>query len=104
MIMFCLFVCVQVIRPSQQFFSNFGTEPLFSGYYQYFSGSKVHNTAEVGFEPPASRSGVRRCITEPPRSPKMFYFVREWYIMISTSGYTAVCLLDDPDLSDTVPY
>ena len=40
---------------------------------QYFRGVKClaqgHNTAEVGFEPPTSRSGVRHSTTEPPRSP-----------------------------------
>ena len=41
---------------------------------QYFRGVKClaqgHNTAEVGFEPPTSRSGVRQTTSEPPRSPK----------------------------------
>ena len=50
------FVCVKVKRPSQQFFSYVGTEPLLSGYNQYFSEVKClaqgHNKAEVGFEPP----------------------------------------------------
>ena len=40
---------------------------------QYFRGVKClaqgHNTAEVGFEPQTSRSGVRHSTTEPPRSP-----------------------------------
>ena len=40
---------------------------------QYFRGVKClaqgHNTAEVGFEPPTSRSGVQHSTTEPPRSP-----------------------------------
>ena len=36
----CLFVCVEVERPSQQFFSHVGTEPPLSGYYQYFQGVK----------------------------------------------------------------
>ena len=39
-------------------------EPPLPWYYQYFSGSKCvfaqgHNTAEVGIEPPTSRSKVR---------------------------------------------
>ena len=42
-------------------------------YYRYFRGVKClaqgHNTAEVGFEPQTSRSGVRRSTTEPPHSP-----------------------------------
>ena len=42
---------------------------------QYFRGVKClaqgHNTAAVGFEPPASRSGVRHSTTEPPRSPQL---------------------------------
>ena len=57
-----LFVCVEALRPSQQFFSHVVTEPLLPGYYQYFLGVKClaqgHNTAEVGFEPTASRSEV----------------------------------------------
>ena len=40
---------------------------------QYFRGVKClaqgHNTAEVGFEPQTSCSGVRHSTTEPPRSP-----------------------------------
>ena len=40
---------------------------------QNFRGVKClaqgHNTAEVGFEPETSRSGVRHSTTEPPRSP-----------------------------------
>ena len=31
-----------------------------------------HNIAEVGFEPPTSRSGARRSTTEPQRSPTAF--------------------------------
>ena len=58
--------------PSQQFFSLVGTEPPLPGYYQYFRGVKClaqgHNMAEVGFEPPTSRSGVRYSTTEPPCS------------------------------------
>ena len=49
------------------------SEPPLPGYYQYFRGVKCHaqghNTAEVGFEPPTSRSGVGRSTTEPPHSP-----------------------------------
>ena len=60
----CLFVCVEAQRPSQQFFSHVGTEPPFPVYYLCFQGVKClaqgHNTAEVGFEPPTSCSGVRR--------------------------------------------
>ena len=42
--------------------------------YQYFSGSKrvcaqENNTAEVGIEPPTSRSGVRGSTTSTSRSP-----------------------------------
>ena len=32
-----------------------------------------HNTAEVGFELPTSRSGVRHSTTEPPSSPDILY-------------------------------
>ena len=58
--MLCMFVCVEVQRPSQQFFSHVGSEPPLPGNYQYFRSVKClaqgHNTAEVGFEPPTSRS------------------------------------------------
>ena len=33
-----LFVCVEALRPSQQFFSHVGTD--LAGYYQYFLGGK----------------------------------------------------------------
>ena len=50
---------VHVMGPSQQFFSLVGTEPPLSRQYQ-FRGVKClpkgHNTAEVGFENPTSRS------------------------------------------------
>ena len=63
---FCFFVCVEVKHPSQQFFSHVGTEPPLPGYYQDFWRVKClaqgHNTAEVGFELPTSRSGVRTII------------------------------------------
>ena len=36
----CLFVWVEALRPSQQFFSHVETEPPLSGYYQYFLGGK----------------------------------------------------------------
>ena len=36
----CLFVWVEALRPSQQFFSRVGTEPPLPGYYQYFLGGK----------------------------------------------------------------
>ena len=43
------FVCVEALRPSQQFFSHVGTEPSLPGYYQYILGvkclAKGHNTA-----------------------------------------------------------
>ena len=35
-----LFVCVEALPPSQQFFSHVGTEPPLPGYYQYFGGVK----------------------------------------------------------------
>ena len=35
-----LFVWVEALRPSQQFFSHVGTEPPLPGYYQYFLGGK----------------------------------------------------------------
>ena len=67
----CLFV-LRLNVPVNNF-SHVGTEPPLSAYYQYFRVVKcltqVHNTAEVGFEPPTSRSGVRRSTTEQPRSP-----------------------------------
>ena len=33
-----IFVWVETLRPSQQFFSDVGTEPPLPGYYQYFLG------------------------------------------------------------------
>ena len=36
-----LFVRVEALRPSQQFFSHVETEPLLPGYYQYFLGGNV---------------------------------------------------------------
>ena len=58
--------------PLGYLFSHVGTELPLPGYYQYFRGVKCfaqgHNTAEVGFEPPTSRSGVHRSTTEPPGS------------------------------------
>ena len=61
---------------SQQFFSHVWTEPPFPGYYKYFHEVKClaqgHNMAEVGFEPPTSRSGVRCPTTEQLHSPKFF--------------------------------
>ena len=61
---------VKAYRPSK----HVRTEPSLPGYYQYFSGRKCvfaqgHNTAEVGIEPPTSRSGVQGSTTRPPRSP-----------------------------------
>ena len=38
--LFCLFVWVEALHPSQQFFSHVGTEPPLPGYYQYFLGGK----------------------------------------------------------------
>ena len=35
-----LFVWVEALRLSQQFFSHVGTEPPLPGYYQYFLGGK----------------------------------------------------------------
>ena len=35
-----LFVWVEALRPSQQFFSHVGMEPPLLGYYQYFLGGK----------------------------------------------------------------
>ena len=36
--LFCLFVWVEALRPSQQFFIHVGTEPPLPGYYRYFFG------------------------------------------------------------------
>ena len=41
-----------------------------------------HNTAEVGFEPPTSRSGVRRSTTKPPRP----YQLGEIYSQVKESN------------------
>ena len=35
-----MFVWVESLCPSQQFFSHVGTEPSLPGYYQYFLGGK----------------------------------------------------------------
>ena len=35
-----IFVWVETLHPSQQFFSHVGTEPPLPGYYQYFLGGK----------------------------------------------------------------
>ena len=53
-------------------------------YYQNFSGSKCgfaqgHNMAEVGMEPPNSRSGVRDSTTRPPP----FFFVTRQVCAVS---------------------
>ena len=52
-----------------------GRSQRLPGYYQYFQGAKClaqgHNTAEVGFETPTSRSGVCGYTTEPPFSPEL---------------------------------
>ena len=68
----CLFVCLFVLRlkvpVNKIFFSHVGTEPPLPGYYHYFRRVKClaqgHNTAEVGFEPPISRSRARRSTTD----------------------------------------
>ena len=69
----CLFVLRLNVTVNNSVFGHVGTEPLLPAYYQYFLGVKClaqgHTTAEVGFEPPTSRYGVRRSTTEPPRSP-----------------------------------
>ena len=63
--LFCLFVWVEALRPSQQFFSHVGTEPPLPGYYQYFWGGKcillkdTTRPTRVRIEPPNSRSRVR---------------------------------------------
>ena len=62
----CLFICVEAKRPSQEYFSHVGTEPLLPGYNQYFGVVKClaqgHNTEKVGFKPLTSRSRVRHNI------------------------------------------
>ena len=69
-----ILACSQVSDrcPLGYLFSHIGTEPLLPEYYQYFRGVKClaqgHKTAEVGFEPSTSGSGVRRSTTEPPCS------------------------------------
>ena len=40
-----------------------------------------HNTAEVGIEPPTSRSGVWHSTTEPPHSPNLLKFI---FALLST--------------------
>ena len=65
---------VEALRPSKQFFSHVGMDTPLLGYYQYFSGIKFvfahgHNMAEVGIEPPISRSRYRGSTTRPPQKP-----------------------------------
>ena len=56
-------------------FQSCREKPPLPEHYQYFRGVKClaqgHNAAEVGFEPPTSRSGARRSTTEPQRSPAL---------------------------------
>ena len=72
-----MFVCLFVLRlniPVNSFSvmagqsHRLGITSTFGEYYQYFL-AQGYNTAEVGFEPMTSRSGVRYSTTEPPRSP-----------------------------------
>ena len=53
-----LFVCVEALRPSQQFFSHIGAKPMLPGFIQ-------HCRELVGIEQPGF--GVRWSTTTPPR-------------------------------------
>ena len=71
----CLFVCLCWGLTSQSTIFQSCRDGATASWVinQYFRGVKClaqgHNTAEVGFEPPTSCSGVRHSATEPPRSP-----------------------------------
>ena len=69
-----LFV-LRLTVPVNNFSVLSGRSQRLPGYYQYFQGVKClaqgHNTAEVGFETPTSRSGVCGYTTEPPFSPEL---------------------------------
>ena len=49
-------------------FKSFWTEPPLPGYIASTFGAQGHNTADVGFEPPTSRSGVWSSTSRPLRS------------------------------------
>ena len=70
---FCLFVCVEVLHPRQQFFSHVGMEPTLPGFNQNCSElmclAQGHNTAmPVGIEPRTSQFRVRHSTNMPPFS------------------------------------
>ena len=77
-IWFCLFVCLCWGLTSQSTIFQSCWDGATASWVinQYFRGVKRlaqgHNTAEVGFEPQTSRSGVRHSTTEPPCSPIWF--------------------------------
>ena len=72
--------------------------------YQYFRGVKClaqgHNTAEVGFEPPTSRSGVQHSTTEPPRSP-CSHCVKCELLIPYEPRREKMCLRESPTRQDT---
>ena len=78
----CLFVCIEALRPTQQFFSHVGTEPIshvgteptLPGFNQYcrelMCVAQGHNTVLlVGIEPRISRFEVRLSTTTPTALP-----------------------------------
>ena len=71
---FLFFVCVEVNVSVNKVSVTSGWSHSFLGITSTFWGAKClaqgHNIAEVGFEPPTSRSRVRCSTTEPPHSPK----------------------------------
>ena len=82
------------------FFSHVGTEPLPPWYYQYFWGVKWlaqgHNTAEVNFQPPTCRSGVRRSTTDPPI--KLMNVIGNYLLNILTNYQWPHYAVSDSDL------
>ena len=91
-----LFVCVKVSVHFNNFSVMSGRSHRFLGITSTFLGVKClaqgHNTAEVGFEPQTSRSGVRCCTTEQLRSPYHTCFIlwENGIYIISTRSHTAV--------------
>ena len=96
-----LFVCLFMLRLNvavNKFSGMLGRSRRFLGITSTFRGVKClaqgHNTAEVDFEHPTSRSGVRRSTTEPPRSPFRHSVIpsfREQYVKVLLNNLSRFC-------------
>ena len=64
-----MFVWVEALGPSQQFFSHVGTEPPLPGYYQYIFGRYMYSTVQVFFHQPAHPRGQFFLSPPPPPPP-----------------------------------